>query len=106
VPYLEIAGQVREQIKSGELAVGDQLKTVRALAAEHGVAQGTVASALDVLRSEGLIDTVRGKGSVVIAVPDETATSSEYVKLESALRDVLRRLDKLEGRLEELEGDS
>lgn len=71
MPYLELAAEIREQIRSGQLVPGDRLKTVRALAAEHSVAQGTVGSALEVLRGEGLIETVQGKGSVVISRPDE-----------------------------------
>jgi GntR family transcriptional regulator len=71
VPYLEIATDIREQIRSGQLKPGDKLKTVRSLAVDYSVAQGTVGAAMDVLRSEGLIDTVQGKGSVVAAVPED-----------------------------------
>jgi DNA-binding GntR family transcriptional regulator len=69
VPYLEIAAEIREQIRSGRLMPGDKLKTVRSLAADYSVAQGTVGAAMEVLRGEGLIDTVQGKGSVVAAAP-------------------------------------
>lgn len=91
VPYLEIAAAIRDLIRSGQLAPGDQLKTVRALAAEHSVALGTVGAALEVLRSEGLIDTVRGKGSVVIATPAD-AQSQMALALESAVQDAEARL--------------
>lgn len=92
VPYLEITAVIREQIRSGQLAPGDQLKTVRALAAEHSVAQGTIGSALELLRSEGLIDTVRGKGSVVIAVPGDVAPQADTARLEAAMREMETRL--------------
>ena len=46
VPYLEIAAEIREQIRSGRLMPGDKLKTVRSLAADYSVAQGTVGAAM------------------------------------------------------------
>ena len=71
IPYLEIAADIREQIRSGRLVPGDKLRSLRSLAADYSVAQGTVGAAMEVLRAEGLIDTVQSKGSVVVAVPGE-----------------------------------
>lgn len=42
VPYLEIAAEIREQIRSGRLMPGDKLRSVRSLAADYSVAPGTV----------------------------------------------------------------
>jgi GntR family transcriptional regulator len=69
VPRLEIAAAIREQIKSGRLAPGDGVPPLRALAEDYGVAQGTAAAAMEVLRGEGLIETVQGRGSVVVEPP-------------------------------------
>jgi len=91
VPYLELAAEIREQIRSGRLAPGDRLKTVRALAAEHSVAQGTVGSALEVLRGEGLIETIHGKGSVVVTCPGE-ASQPGATDAASAMREMEARL--------------
>jgi DNA-binding transcriptional regulator YhcF (GntR family) len=103
VPYLEIAAAIREQIRSGQLGPGDQIKTVRALAAEHSVALGTVGAALEVLRSEGLIDTVQGRGSVVIAIP---ADAESGTALESAVRDAEARLaERYDGELAALRAE-
>jgi DNA-binding GntR family transcriptional regulator len=111
VPYLELAAEIREQIRAGQLVPGDQLKTVRALAAEHSVAQGTVGSALEVLRGEGLIDTVRGRGSVVIAVPatpglpDDVASVVNRLgaELRAEVADVREYAERLEARVMALE---
>jgi DNA-binding GntR family transcriptional regulator len=110
VPYLELAAEIREQIRSGQLVPGDRLKTVRALAAEHSVAQGTVGSALEVLRGEGLIDTVQGRGSVVIATPSEPGPgemAGVISGMEAALRaeiaDVREYAERLEARVMTLE---
>jgi DNA-binding GntR family transcriptional regulator len=103
VPYLEIAAAIRDQIRSGQLGPGDQIKTVRALAAEHSVALGTVGAALEVLRSEGLIDTVQGRGSVVIAIPTDAESGTA---LESAVRDAEARLaERYDGELAALRAE-
>jgi DNA-binding GntR family transcriptional regulator len=97
VPYLEIAAEIREQIRSGRLIPGDKLKPVRSLAADYSVAQGTVGAAMEVLRGEGLIDTVQGKGSVVAAVPGDTQPDQQAVAKLSAeiaeLREMVRDHD-------------
>lgn len=88
VPYLEIAAEIREQIRSGRLVPGDKLKTVRSLAADYSVAQGTVGAAMEVLRAEGLVDTVQGKGSVVVAVPGEVPADPDIAKLSAELAEL------------------
>src|ERR1700733_3709963 len=103
VPDLEIAAAIRDQIRSGQLGPGDQIKTVRALAAEHSVALGTVGAALEVLRSEGLIDTVQGRGSVVIATPADAGSGTA---VESAVRDAEARLaERYDGELAALRAE-
>ena len=96
VPYLEIAADIREQIRSGRLMPGDKLRTVRSLAADYSVAQGTVGAAMEVLRGEGLIDTVQGKGSVVVSVPASARPDQAVAKLSAEvaeLREMVRDHD-------------
>jgi DNA-binding GntR family transcriptional regulator len=96
VPYLEIAADIREQIRSGQLTPGDKLKPVRSLAADYSVAQGTVGAAMEVLRGEGLIDTVQGKGSVVATVPGDAQPDQAVAKLSAEvaeLREMVRDHD-------------
>jgi integrase len=61
-----IAAELREQIVTGRLRAGDQLPTIAELANQHGVAAGTVHCAIDLLRSDGLLDASRGRRSVVV----------------------------------------
>jgi len=103
VPYLDIAADIRDRIRSGRLAPGDKLGSLRAMAADYAVAQGTVAAALDVLRREGLVETYQSRGSFIAAIPGEVQPDPDFARLESALQEVLRRLDKLEDRLTGLE---
>jgi integrase len=65
-PYEAIAAELREQIVTGRLRAGDHLPTIAELATRHGVAVGTVHRAIDLLRSDGLVDTSRGRRSVVV----------------------------------------
>ena len=81
IPYLEIAADIREQIRSRRLVPGDKLRSLRSLATDYSVAPGTVGAAMEVLRTEGLIDTVQSKGSVVVAIPGEVEPDPAVAKL-------------------------
>ena len=64
-PYEQVREQVREQVEAGALAPGTKLPTVRALAADLGLATNTVARAYRELESLGVIETRGRAGSVV-----------------------------------------
>jgi DNA-binding GntR family transcriptional regulator len=66
------------------------------MAADYSVAQGTVGAAMEVLRAEGLVDTVQGKGSVVVAVPGAVPVDPDVAKLSAEvaeLREMVRDHD-------------
>jgi DNA-binding transcriptional MocR family regulator len=65
----EIAGSVRDQVASGELAPRAGLPPVRVLAAELGVNRNTVALAYRRLVEAGVAETRGRGGTVVAAVP-------------------------------------
>lgn len=52
-PYRQVADRLRDTIVAGELAPGQALPSVRALAQQYGVTNVTATRAVDVLRSEG-----------------------------------------------------
>jgi GntR family transcriptional regulator len=64
-PSRQIAAKIRAQIESGELAPGDRLPSIMALAAEYHVATGTVQKALRILKREGLIESEPSYGTFV-----------------------------------------
>jgi GntR family transcriptional regulator len=64
-PYVQLADGLRERIRTGELAPGQPVPSVRSLAADYGVTTVTANRALDMLRSEGLVDTQPGRGTFV-----------------------------------------
>ena len=64
-PYEQIRAQISSLIGLGTLAPGSRLPTVRSLAADLGIAAGTVARAYRELEQSGLIATRRRNGTVV-----------------------------------------
>lgn len=65
--YRQIRDQIVVGIASGELAPGEKLPAIRALAEESGVNMMTVSKAYALLKHEGLITTDRRGGTVVAA---------------------------------------
>jgi DNA-binding GntR family transcriptional regulator len=64
-PYRQLAGILRDQIQSGELAPGAAVPSVKRLRQQYGVAETTARKAVALLRDEGLVETVMGWGSFV-----------------------------------------
>lgn len=62
--YVQLAAILRDQVSSGELT--RRVPSVKTLAQRYGVAQGTAERALAMLKEEGLIKSVIGRGAFVI----------------------------------------
>jgi GntR family transcriptional regulator len=69
--YIQIMDQIRRMVENGELKKGDQLPTVRQLAADLRVNWNTVARAYRLLDEAGLISTQRGRGTYIWETPSE-----------------------------------
>ena len=69
----QIRKQIRFLIATGRLRPGDQLPTVRQLAADLRVNFNTVARAYRALDDEGLISTQHGRGTFVLEPPPDAA---------------------------------
>ncbi|XVV07709.1 GntR family transcriptional regulator [Actinosynnema sp. CA-248983] len=69
-PFEQVRSQFARKITERELAVGTRLPTVRALAAELGIAVNTVARAYRELEEAGLIET-RGRAGTVVSAAGE-----------------------------------
>ncbi|KAB1160942.1 GntR family transcriptional regulator [Micromonospora sp. AMSO12t] len=72
-PYEQVRGQLAELIGTGRLAVGTRLPTVRAFAADLGLAVNTVARAYRELEAAGLLET-RGRHGTFVAPGRDDAT--------------------------------
>ena len=65
--YVQLAEILRGQIDRGEPAPRRPVPSKRTLMQEYGIAGGTIDKAMGLLRADGLIKTVRGKGLFVTA---------------------------------------
>ncbi|SLK01134.1 GntR family transcriptional regulator [Arthrobacter sp. P2b] len=67
-PYEQIRSQISSLVAIGDLAPGSRLPTVRSLAADLGVAVGTVARAYKELEAAGVVESRRRGGTIVAGV--------------------------------------
>lgn len=67
--YVQVAGVIRARIAEGTYQIDRRIPGESALAEEFGVARPTVWKAIRVLKDEGLIRGVVGRGTFVVKVP-------------------------------------
>jgi GntR family transcriptional regulator len=84
---VQIAEGIRRQIAAVALRPGDELPTVRQLASDLGVNLNTVARAYRTLEDEGLLTTVRGRGTQVASA---TVAKSNRAESRARIEDRLR----------------
>jgi len=65
--YLQVVDQIKAAAASGVVQAGDALPSIRPLAEELRVNRNTIAKAYTELESQGVIETVAGKGCFVRA---------------------------------------
>lgn len=80
--YMQIRNQIVMGISSGDLAPGEQLPTVRALALEMGINTMTVSKTYQLLKQEGYIFTDRKNGARVRESISQSGAISEINKNE------------------------
>ena len=76
--YAQLERGVRAAIASGRLKAGEQLPTVRQLAVDLRVNANTVARVYMELERSGVIETKRGVGSFVAALPAQAHPPREH----------------------------
>ncbi|MCJ7513434.1 MAG: GntR family transcriptional regulator [Anaerolineales bacterium] len=74
--YIQIVEQVKQQVAASGLQPGEQLPTVRQLAADLRVNFNTIARAYRLLDEAGLISTQQGRGTYVVGTPPDTITGA------------------------------
>jgi GntR family transcriptional regulator len=83
-PYEQIRRQVADYVGSGLLAPGARLPSMRALAADLGVAVGTVGRAYAELEAAGLVASRRRTGTVVTGGPVSAGDDERRVRQAAA----------------------
>lgn len=64
--FITIYEQLKQRIHEGEYTYGQQLPSEHELLTLYGASRETVRKALDLLANDGMIQKIRGKGSIVI----------------------------------------
>lgn len=87
----QLVSELRGLIALGKLQVGDELPSVRQLAADLGINLNTVARAYRALTDAGLLASGRGRGTVVISTVEKTRgpQSESRQRLENSLASAL-----------------
>lgn len=99
--YLQIADDLRAQIRSGSLAPGAALPSTAQLGQRYDVSASVVKAAVSVLRTEGLIVGQQGKG--VFVREDAAARAEEAGRSEQAgSSELMEQLAQMRGALADL----
>jgi len=67
--YVQVASVMRQRVETGRWREGDKISTIDELESEFGVARVTIRQAIEMLRSEGLLDAQQGRGTFVSGRP-------------------------------------
>jgi DNA-binding transcriptional regulator YhcF (GntR family) len=120
--YLQLVDQIRYAAASGGLRTGEPLPSIRPLAEELRVNRNTVAKAYAELESQGVIETIAGKGCFIKEVNspltrsarndllgleiDRAIVAAHHLQISDAdlLALVKKRLDAFERKVKEGEG--
>jgi len=83
--YRQVIDQIRRQVMAGQLREGEQLPSVRDLAAQLRVNPMTISKVYSMLEMEGVLERRRGVGLFVVALARDKASRSKADMLEEAL---------------------
>lgn len=94
--YVQIIERIEHLIATGVIQPGDQLPTVRQLAAELRVNFNTIARAYRILDENGVISTQQGRGTYVLeAPPPERAEHLRRQVIDTLTRSYLNKADRM-----------
>lgn len=94
-PYEQLRTQLADLIAGGVLTSGSRLSPVRQLAADLGLATGTVARAYRELEAGGFVTTRRGGGTTVSADPPTLGPVDRERRVETILREAVSQARRL-----------
>jgi DNA-binding GntR family transcriptional regulator len=105
--YRQVADHLRQAITSGAYSPGEKLPSGRDLAREYGIAPMTVSTALKVLKDEGMIGSLQGRGVYVLLPaqrPPSAVTSPRRLdRIDAEVADLRRQVGELADQVRELQ---
>ncbi|OGO15085.1 MAG: hypothetical protein A2Z14_05265 [Chloroflexi bacterium RBG_16_48_8] len=94
--YIQIVDRIKHLIATGVLKPGDQLPTVRQLAADLRVNFNTIARAYRMLDESGVISTQQGRGTYVLEpLPPERAERLRTAALDELARYLVLEAERM-----------
>jgi GntR family transcriptional regulator len=87
--YEQLIRQIKHAIVTGAMKQGDQLPTVRELAAKLVINPNTVSRAYRELEREGLVETTAGRGSFVKISPPKMFREERKKRLQPFLQQLV-----------------
>ena len=93
--YQQLVQQVKFQIASGRLSVGDYLPSVRETGADLQVNPMTVSKAYSMLEREGILERDRGQGMRVAATAPKGGLRERREEIKDLLRQVVVKAHQL-----------
>ena len=88
--YDQIYSQIKDAILSGQVAEGEALPSIRALAKDLRISVITTKRAYDELENEGFLYTLHGKGCFVAERSTELLRDENLRKIETYMQDFRR----------------
>ena len=101
--YVQVAADLRAQIKSGSLPVGEKIPSMTQLRELYNVSNTVIRDALNELRREGLIVGQQGKGVFVQQKPDTSDVADETRAIHKRLDAIMQTVRRLDERMTALE---
>lgn len=99
--YQQVFEYYRRAIEKEEMIAGDKLPAERDLSAQLGVARGTIKKAYDALERDGYIQSIQGRGSMVMHQQEEPSLSRKD-QAQKVIGEMLNRMEKLDFSLTEV----
>lgn len=87
--YEQITSQIKNMIIKGELAAGESLPSMRALAKSIHISVITVQRAYEDLQRDGFIETEIGRGSFVAAINRQLYQEEQLKRIEEHLQQAI-----------------
>jgi GntR family transcriptional regulator len=89
--YMQLVDRIKQMVASGQLQPGQQLPTMRQLAADLRINYNTVGRAYSLLDQDGVISTQQGRGTFIASrLSDEQIQRMRLDKLRSMVGQIVR----------------
>lgn len=85
--YEQIISQYKFLTLQGYLKSGDAIPSVRRLAVDLEITPGTVAKAYREMEKQGLIETLRGKGTFIAGIPEKVRDEGVINQVKEGLKE-------------------